>query len=217
MAVIRPEPTGREIKLDPNEIIMSKTDKKGIIEYANDYFMQICGYEEHELMGEPHNCIRHPLMPKIVFKILWHRLHTKKNIHAIVINLAKNGSHYWVITDFDFKLDEDGEIRAIYSRRRAATQKSIDFFGPLYKKLCEIEEKRGMDGSWKYLLGYLEEEQITLDDLVLKLNGGFDGKSKEVKKTLAEKLKENEKVEDVKELMDKAVEKKGFFKRLFGG
>lgn len=70
MAVIRPEPTGREIKLDPNEIIMSKTDKKGIIEYANDYFMQICGYEEHELMGEPHNCIRHPLMPKIVFKIL---------------------------------------------------------------------------------------------------------------------------------------------------
>ncbi len=60
----KPTPIEKEIKLDPSRMIMSKTDPKGIIEYANDYFMEISGYEEYELMGQPHNIIRHPDMPR---------------------------------------------------------------------------------------------------------------------------------------------------------
>ncbi|MEJ2500674.1 MAG: PAS domain S-box protein, partial [Campylobacterales bacterium] len=62
-----PQPVDEEIKLDPKKYIVSKTDPKGIIEYGNDYFVEISGYKESELIGQPHNIIRHPDMPKVVF------------------------------------------------------------------------------------------------------------------------------------------------------
>ncbi len=105
----RPNPIDNEILLDEKKIIMSKTDERGIIEYANDYFMHICGYDVWELMGEPHNVIRHPDMPKVVFKLLWDRLHKGKNIHTLVKNLAKDGSYYWVITNFDTHYNEEAK------------------------------------------------------------------------------------------------------------
>ncbi|MEJ2469266.1 MAG: PAS domain S-box protein, partial [Campylobacterales bacterium] len=68
-----PQPVDEEIKLDPKKYIVSKTDPKGIIEYGNDYFVEISGYKESELIGQPHNIIRHPDMPKVVFKLMWDR------------------------------------------------------------------------------------------------------------------------------------------------
>ncbi len=165
----RPQPIDEEIVLDPFKTIMSKTNKKGIIEFANEYFMEISGYKEWELMGQPHNVIRHPDMPKIMFKILWDRLFNGQNIHAIVKNLAKDGRYYWVVTDFKIKYDEDGDIKALYSRRKAIPQQVKDFFTKFYDKLIAIEKRGGMTASGAYLTGFLEDYGKSYDEFILDL------------------------------------------------
>jgi len=168
---VRPQPIDREILLDESKVIMSKTDEKGIIEYANQYFMNICGYKEWELMGEPHNVIRHPDMPKVVFKLLWDRLFEGKNIHALVKNLAKGGSYYWVITRFETKYDENKKIIAHFSYRKAPPRQAIETIIPIYKTLINIENKHGLEASEKYLFNLLEDHGLTYDEFILQIAG----------------------------------------------
>ena len=87
-------PTGVERSFSPDEIIVSKTDTKGIITYANKIFLDIAGYTEDEVLGKPHNMIRHPDMPRCIFELLWQTIQQKKEIFAYVVNMAKNGDHY---------------------------------------------------------------------------------------------------------------------------
>ncbi|MDY8137849.1 PAS domain-containing protein [Aquimarina sp. 2201CG5-10] len=165
-ALKRPTPVNEEIVLDPEQTIMSKTDPKGVIEYANDYFMEISGYEEYELIGQPHNLIRHPDMPKVIFKWLWKRLKSKENIHAVVKNLAKDGRYYWVITDFEVKLNDQGEIKSLFGRRKTPPRATIAIIKDLYQKLLSIEQAGGIEVSEKYLVGYLEEKGKTYDEFI---------------------------------------------------
>jgi PAS domain S-box-containing protein len=166
----RPEPIENEIKLSTKRYIVSKTNPKGIIEYGNDYFVEISGYTEAELIGQPHSIIRHPDMPKIVFKMMWDRIQHHENIMAVVKNLAKDGSYYWVVTEFEAKVDPiSNEIISYTAFRKAAPQKAVEAIAPIYKKLIEIEENGGMEASEKYLRGFLEEKNITYDELINSL------------------------------------------------
>ncbi len=172
----RPDPVDKEIWLDPKKYIMSKTCQKGVIEYGNEYFVEISGYKESELVGRPHNMIRHPDMPKIVFKLMWDRLENRKNIYALVKNLAKSGRYYWVLTDFDVKVDKaTNETVGYFAYRRAAPKNAVKQIEKVYAKLIEIEKERGMDGSEKYLLGFLEERGQTYDQFIDEItkNNGF--------------------------------------------
>ena len=163
----RPEPKDNEIKLDPKRYIVSKTDKHGIIEYGNDYFVEISGYTEPELLGKPHSIIRHPDMPKIVFKMMWDRINKAQNIMAVVKNLAKDGSYYWVVTEFQPKVDPiTNEIISHTAFRKAAPKKAVETMQPIYQKLLEIEKEGGMEASEKYLRGFLEEKNTTYDELI---------------------------------------------------
>ncbi|WP_373073473.1 PAS domain-containing protein [Sulfurimonas sp.] len=167
-----PTPTNNEIKLDPKRYIVSKTDTKGIIEYGNDYFVEVAGYSETELIGKPHSIVRHPDMPKIVFKMMWDRIQKGRNILAVVKNMAKSGDHYWVVTEFEPKRDTmSDEIISHTAFRKAAPQKAIDTMIPIYAKLIEIEKDGGMEASEKYLRGYLEENNVTYDEFINKVVG----------------------------------------------
>jgi PAS domain S-box-containing protein len=167
-----PTPTGKQIELNPKKYIVSKTDAKGVIEYGNDYFVEISGYSENELIGQPHSIIRHPDMPKIAFKLMWDRIKEGKNFMAIVKNLAKNGDHYWVVTEFEPKKDTiTGEIISHTAFRKAAPQKAIDAIEPIYAELIKIEAEHGMEGSEKYLRGLLDEQHKTYDEFVDELVG----------------------------------------------
>ena len=88
------KPTGVERFFDDDDIIVSKTDLKGKITYANRVFSQVSGYTEPELIGQPHNLIRHPDMPRCVFKLLWDTVQDGREIFAYVVNLCKGGDHY---------------------------------------------------------------------------------------------------------------------------
>jgi len=163
----RPEPIDNEIKLNTKRYIVSKTNPQGIIEYGNDYFVEISGYRESELIGKPHSIIRHPDMPKIAFKLMWDRISKGNNFIAVVKNLAKDGSYYWVVTDFEPKVDPiTNEIISHTAFRKAASQDAIDAITPIYKKLIEIEKESGMEASEKFLRGFLENKKTTYDEFI---------------------------------------------------
>ncbi len=167
-----PTPTDNEIKLSSNRYIVSKTDAKGIIEYGNDYFIEISGYTEEELIGKNHNIVRHPDMPKIAFKLMWDRISKGENFIAVVKNLAKDGSYYWVVTDFEPKINPiTNEIISHTAFRKAAPQKAIDTMTPIYAKLVELEKEGGMKASEAFLVSFLEENKTTYDKFVNKTVG----------------------------------------------
>lgn len=155
---------GHEIKLSNIKSILSRTDLKGNIQYCNNYFQEVCGYTEKELIGSPHNIIRHPDMPKVIFKLMWERIKQNENILALVKNRAKNGDYYWVTTLFETRYHPfDKRPEGYLAIRRAAPKKAVETIVPLYKKLVEIEEKEGIEGSEKYLLNYLREKNADYD------------------------------------------------------
>lgn len=92
-----------------DELIVSRTDLKGNITYANDTFAQISAYEVDELIGKPHNCVRHPDMPKSVFKDLWEKLQTTGKWEGVIKNLRKDQGFYWVYAEIS-GVYKDGEL-----------------------------------------------------------------------------------------------------------
>jgi len=159
-----------EVKWDKSKTIISKTDPVGTILYMNDAFEEASEYNKIELIGEPHNVIRHPDMPKVVFKVLWDNLKQGNNFHAIVKNLTRTGRYYWVITDFDVEKDEKGKITGYTGRRKALPNSVVKKIESLYKTLLEIEKVKGEKASELYFNSYLQEEvNSSYDDFVVKL------------------------------------------------
>lgn len=156
--MLHPQPTNKEIKLNPYDMIVSKTDASGIITYGNRNFVKISGYEESELVGSPHNLLRHPDMPKAIFYLMWESIKEGKNIMAVVKNLAKSGAHYWVTTDFDIHTSKVNGERTYIAFRQAAPKHAVKEIEPLYKTLIRIEKEQGMKESIAYLNGFLDEK-----------------------------------------------------------
>ncbi|WP_316632772.1 PAS domain-containing protein [uncultured Flavobacterium sp.] len=176
----RPTPSDREVAWNKNKVLLSKTDTKGTILYANEDFIDVSGYDEFELIGQPHNIIRHPDMPKVIFKFLWDSIKSKQNIHVIIKNMSKTGRYYWVVTDFKIIADADGEIVGYFGTRKAVPEDVVTkFIEPLYKKLLLIEEASGLHASEEYLIGFLEERKKTYMEYIDHLvTTGKDDKNK---------------------------------------
>jgi PAS domain S-box-containing protein len=162
----RPIPNDVEIKIPDNEVLISVTDPKGIIIEANDIFAKISGYSEEELVGSSHNVIRHPDMPKTMFKIVWDHIKDKENVMAVIKNLAKDGKYYWVVTDFVTRIDADRNIINYTAYRRPIHDKVKQAVIPLYKALCAIEEVAGMEEAELFLNNYFEKRNTNYDEMV---------------------------------------------------
>lgn len=178
--ITRPTPSDREVDWNKNKVLLSKTDTKGTILYANEDFIDVSGYDEFELIGQPHNIIRHPDMPKVIFKFMWDSIKSSNNIHVVIKNMSKTGRYYWVVTDFKIIADSDGEIVGYFGTRKSVPEDIITkFIDPLYKKLLHIEEASGMLASEEYLVGFLEERKKTFSEYVDQLIAtGKDDKNK---------------------------------------
>lgn len=208
-----PKPLDKEVSWDKTRTIMSKTDQYGVIEYANDTFIDVSGYEEHELMGMPHSIVRHPDMPKVLFKVLWDNLKQGKTVKPIVKNLSKSGRYYWVIADFEIKRNEKGEITHYFSRRKSVAPEVVAKVEGLYKKLLQIEETAGMAASEKYLLGYLEDIGKSYNELIEDLVMQYTPGLKEAQKPVAAPVTAAPVAASAPQEPE---EKKGFFSKFFG-
>jgi PAS domain S-box-containing protein len=132
-------PTGREVMFATEEILVTKTDLTGHITYANDVFLRVAGYREDELVGQPHSYIRHPEMPRAVFKMLWESIQSGKEIFAYVVNLAASGDHYWVFAHVTPTFDANGTTIGYHSSRRCPDRAQVAKIKALYDRLLAAE------------------------------------------------------------------------------
>jgi PAS domain S-box-containing protein len=168
-------PTDVELFFDKGDIIVSKTDLKGRITYANQTFCQIAGYSEAELMGQPHSIIRHPDMPRAVFKLLWDTLFEGREVFAYVKNMARNGAYYWVFAHVTPSFDQSKKIIGFHSSRRVPDRKIIKTeIIPVYSAVLQ-EERRHRNGkdalaaSFKLIADVLQSKNISYDEFIFSL------------------------------------------------
>ena len=167
-------PTDKEVFFGKDEIIVSKTDLKGHLTYVNRTFLTISGYDEEELLGQPHSLIRHPSMPRCVFRLLWTYLQSGREIFAYVKNMTKSGDYYWVLAHATPSVTLGGETVGYHSNRRLPERRAIDAIVPLYRALKSIEDgesdrRAGLEKSEKQLRDILQEKNISYDEFILAL------------------------------------------------
>jgi len=164
------EPTSNEKVMRENDFIVSKTDLKGRITYGNEIFIEFSGYSEAELLGAPHNIIRHPDMPRGVFKFLWDNIAAGSEVFAYVKNMSKDGSFYWVFANVTPDYDAAGNIIGYLSVRRAPKRSALPVIEGLYKAMLEAEAKAGArdacDASLALLVGVLNEKGMSYEELI---------------------------------------------------
>ncbi|WP_417796314.1 PAS domain-containing protein [Terasakiella pusilla] len=167
--------TGRERTFARDEIIVSKTDTKGRLIYTNQTFLQVADYTEAEVIGQPHSMIRHPDMPRCVFKLLWDTISEGRELFAYVVNRTKFGDHYWVLAHVTPTFDEDGKtIKGYHSNRRVPNPGSLEIIKPLYAELKAEEDrhsnrKDGMNAAYQMLLDKLAEAGMEYDEFILSI------------------------------------------------
>lgn len=166
--------TGVERFFEDHEVIVSKTDPTGRITYANRVFQRISGYEECDLMGKPHSMVRHPDMPRCVFKLLWDALEAQREIFAYVVNRSSNGDHYWVFAHVTPSFDSAGRVVGYHSSRRVPDRKALESVIPLYRKLCAVEaaqpdRKQGLQASAAVVADLLKKSGMSYDEFIFSL------------------------------------------------
>ena len=170
--------TGKERFLALDDIIVSKTDLAGRITYANRTFLTIAGMSEKECVNRPHNLIRHPNMPRCIFRQLWDTIKAGNEIFAYMVNRAMNGDHYWVYAHVTPMRDRTGAISGFHSNRRAPDRAIVEnHIVPLYTRLRQAEReprnaKEGVEAGCRVLASVLREEGRDYDEFIMTLGQG---------------------------------------------
>ena len=166
-------PTSRERLMQEDDFIVSKTDTKGRITYANRIFMAISSYEESELLSEQHNIVRHPDMPRGVFRYMWQTLEQSREFFGYVKNLAKDGSYYWTFANVTPTFDARNELVGYYSVRRKPRKDGIARIETIYREMLALEldtgPKAGPDASMELLRRHVNETTKDYDRFILAL------------------------------------------------
>jgi len=169
------QPSGKERHFKPEELIVSKTDLKGRITYANQLFLRMSDFTEKEVLEQPHSLIRHPDMPRCIFKLLWDQISTGNEIFAYVLNMGKKGDHYWVYAHVTPTFDANHKVIGYHSNRRVADPKVLsDKIVPLYAELRKIEgtnsnRKDGMNAASAALAQKLSDAGMAYDKFIQSL------------------------------------------------
>ncbi len=170
-----PHLTGVERFFDKDDIIVSKTNMRGVITYANRTFLAISGYGEAEVIGKPHNMIRHPDMPRCIFRLLWESLRSGREIFAYVVNRCKQGDHYWVLAHVTPSFDAAHRVLGYHSNRRVPDRPALETtIIPLYRRLLEVERRTGdpnagLQESYDTLMTTLREKELSYDRFIFAL------------------------------------------------
>ncbi|MDT8406071.1 MAG: PAS domain-containing protein [Methylococcales bacterium] len=170
-------PNNHEKQLAAEDFIVSKTDTTGRITYANRIFMDIAGYRENALLGIQHNIIRHPDMPRGVYRFMWDTLKQGEEFFGFVKNLSADGSFYWVLANVTPDYNRHGELMGYYSVRRKPPQSAINTVTRIYQQMLSIEQqspskKEAPNRSMQYLEDTIKQLGVkSYTHLILDLYG----------------------------------------------
>lgn len=171
-------PTGIERPFADDEIIVSKTDPTGHLTYVNDVFLRVSGFARHELIGAPHSVIRHPDMPRAIFRVLWDGLGAGREVFAYVCNLAADGGHYWVFAHVTPTVDGAGRTVGYHSNRRTVDRTKLPAVQRLYAELRALERRHeqgeggrraAVEASTAHLTRLLADRGCSYDEFVWSL------------------------------------------------
>ncbi len=167
-----------EIEVPTEGLIVSHTDLRGIITYANETFQNISGYAKEELIGKPHNILRHPDMPSSLFENLWNTIKDGKIWSGYVKNKTKNGGYYWVYAQVSSLFDADGSHIGYKSLRQAVPKTKRNELEEAYIALKEAEEGKMKLNIWldRSVLSKLLDEslyQVNLSPLQIQTNTSY--------------------------------------------
>ncbi len=134
----KPTPNNDEYRYSEDVFLVSKTDARGVLTYVNSAFIDSSGYSEEELIGSPHNMVRHPHMPKAAFKDLWETAQSGQEWRGFVKNLRKDGGFYWVdaMVTPSYK---NGQLIGYMSVRRCPSREDVATHETLYHKMVSEE------------------------------------------------------------------------------
>lgn len=144
---------GAERVLEKQDLIVSKTDVRGYITYANDVFLRIAEFRLRELIGKPHSIVRSKAMPRAAFKLVWDKLLAGEEVFAYVVNKTKNDNHYWVFAHMTPTVDEAGQVIGFHSNRRRVKREAVNAISEVYD-LVLAEEARHRNGKQSLAAGY---------------------------------------------------------------
>ncbi|WED23664.1 PAS domain-containing protein [Vibrio sp. JC009] len=163
----------KEVPVRRDDLIVSKTDLKGDITYANRTFMRIANYSEQELLGEPHSIIRHPDIPRGVFYGMWKAIKSGKEFFGLVKNYTSDKNYYWVFANItpDY---ENGKMIGFFSVRRHAPKAARKIIEPVYQQMLEMEKglpaNTAPKTSWSWVEELIRENyQQEYEEFILKL------------------------------------------------
>jgi PAS domain S-box-containing protein len=167
------QPTAQERLMREDDFIVSKTDPKGRITYGNRIFIEFSGYTVQELLGAQHNIIRHPDMPRGVFKLLWDTIGARQECFAYVKNMAKDGSFYWVFANVTPDYDPQGNVIGYFSVRRKPKPAAVAVMADVYRAMLVEEQKAGArdacTASLQWLNNVLTQKGTNYEEFILSL------------------------------------------------
>ncbi|SFC31348.1 aerotaxis receptor [Marinospirillum celere] len=162
-----------EIKLDDDDLIVSKTDPKGRITYANRRFMEIAGYSEPQLLGKPHNLIRHADMPRGVFRFLWQTLQKNEEFFGYVKNRTASGGYYWVFANITPDYTAGAQLAGYFSVRRRPNRSALIQVSDWYRQMRAIEAEetpsKAPEASMQWLLEQVRQQGVSYKQLIDQL------------------------------------------------
>ena len=172
-----PQDAPRDFRI--NEMFFSTTDRKGVILSGNDVFVRVSGYARSELVGQPHNIIRHPAMPRAVFRLVWEHLQQGLPVAGAIKNLAKDGRYYWVVA---FLMPIKGGYLSVRFKPSSALLPVVE---GIYREMCACESEHETSGADRKA-GMLAAEKLMVDALRSR---GFESYDVFMRTLLHEELK----------------------------
>ena len=166
-------PTQTEKVLRDSDFIVSKTDPKGRLTYFNQIFMEYAGYNQQQLLGQQHNIVRHPDMPRGVFHLLWQTLQAGYEFNGYIKNICTDGSYYWVFANVTPSYSSAGELLGYYSVRRKPRLEALNIIKPLYQDMLQAEKQAGAKGainaSTDLLNQLLNNKHMSYEEFIFKI------------------------------------------------
>ena len=167
--------TGTQTEFQRGTILVSKTTPTGVIIYANPDFCEVAGFELSELLGRPHNMIRHPDMPRAVFSLMWETLKSGREFFGYIVNRCADGNHYWVFAHVVPDVDpRTGAVIGYHSARRWAQPQACIRAMAVYQRLLDVEmrepnPRRAIEAGRATLAGLLDSAGVTYEQWVFSL------------------------------------------------